>query len=178
MHLTAHYLHFTSFTSSFLPDALQSPPYGNSCYQTLIFKTKISPPSVSSCFSIIVKGISRPREFTKDPPSNFKVDYIVFVLKDRMKCWHFVVFSLQGLDSVSSSGQLRPLNAEISAPRIDSYRFSMANLEDSQDVDLDAILGELCALETQCEREIGHARDSKRISGNESVHVVDLVIQD
>ncbi|KAK4880612.1 hypothetical protein RN001_008758 [Aquatica leii] len=69
----------------------------------------------------------------------------------------------RGLDSVSSSGQLRPLNAEISAPRIDSYRFSMANLEDSQDVDLDAILGELCALETQCEREIGHARD-KRIS--------------
>ncbi|XP_031343223.1 ras-associated and pleckstrin homology domains-containing protein 1-like isoform X2 [Photinus pyralis] len=69
----------------------------------------------------------------------------------------------RGLDSVSSSGQLRPLNAEISAPRIDSYRFSMANLEDSQDVDLDAILGELCALETQCEREIGNARD-KRIS--------------
>lgn len=42
----------------------------------------------------------------------------------------------------------------------------MANLEDSQDVDLDAILGELCALETECEREIGHARDSKRLSGN------------
>ena len=41
----------------------------------------------------------------------------------------------------------------------------MANLQDSQDVDLDAILGELCALETQCEREIGHARDSKRLSG-------------
>ncbi|KAF5299366.1 hypothetical protein FQR65_LT09407 [Abscondita terminalis] len=69
----------------------------------------------------------------------------------------------EGLDSVSSSGQLRPLNVEISAPRIDSYRFSMANLEDSQDVDLDAILGELCALESQCEREIGNARD-KRIS--------------
>lgn len=41
----------------------------------------------------------------------------------------------------------------------------MANLEDSQDVDIDAILGELCALETVCDREIGHARDSKRISG-------------
>lgn len=51
-------------------------------------------------------------------------------------------------------------------PRIDSYRFSMANLEDTQDVDLDAILGELCALESECEREIGHARDSKRLSGN------------
>lgn len=41
----------------------------------------------------------------------------------------------------------------------------MANLEDTQDVDLDAILGELCALESECEREIGHARDSKRLSG-------------
>lgn len=41
----------------------------------------------------------------------------------------------------------------------------MANLEDSQDVELDAILGELCALETQCERDINQARDSKRMSG-------------
>jgi hypothetical protein len=41
----------------------------------------------------------------------------------------------------------------------------MANLQDSQDVDLDAILGELCALETQVDREIGQARDSKRLSG-------------
>lgn len=41
----------------------------------------------------------------------------------------------------------------------------MANLEDSQDVDLDAILGELCALETVCDQEIGHARESKRFSG-------------
>lgn len=41
----------------------------------------------------------------------------------------------------------------------------MANLEDSQDVDLDAILGELCALESVVDREIGQARDSKRLSG-------------
>lgn len=72
---------------------------------------------------------------------------------------------LQGLDPINSTAQLRPLNSEITAPRIDSYRFSMANLEDSQDVDLDAILGELNALETVCDQEIGHARDSKRISG-------------
>ncbi|XP_054271121.1 amyloid beta A4 precursor protein-binding family B member 1-interacting protein-like isoform X1 [Macrosteles quadrilineatus] len=41
------------------------------------------------------------------------------------------------------------LSSDLNPPRIDSYRFSMANLEDSQDVDLDAILGELCALESQ-----------------------------
>ncbi|ROT67873.1 Ras-associated and pleckstrin-like proteiny domains-containing protein 1 [Penaeus vannamei] len=39
-------------------------------------------------------------------------------------------------------------------PRIDAHRFSRANLEDSGDVELDAILGELCALETQFEFEI------------------------
>ncbi|XP_072375778.1 uncharacterized protein pico isoform X2 [Diabrotica undecimpunctata] len=64
-----------------------------------------------------------------------------------------------GLDPINSTAHLRPLNSEITAPRIDSYRFSMANLEDSQDVDLDAILGELCALETVCEQEIGQARE-------------------
>lgn len=41
----------------------------------------------------------------------------------------------------------------------------MANLEDAPDVDLDAILGELCALESQCDKEIGHAQESKRLSG-------------
>lgn len=51
--------------------------------------------------------------------------------------------------------QLRqPSSADLNTPRIDSYRFSMANLEDSQDVDLDAILGELCALESQCDEAI------------------------
>ncbi|CAL4070327.1 unnamed protein product, partial [Meganyctiphanes norvegica] len=39
-------------------------------------------------------------------------------------------------------------------PRTDAHRFSRANLEDSGDVELDAILGELCALETQFEFEI------------------------
>ncbi|XP_046670897.1 amyloid beta A4 precursor protein-binding family B member 1-interacting protein-like isoform X1 [Homalodisca vitripennis] len=51
-----------------------------------------------------------------------------------------------GLDR---GGPARPLSSDLNPPRIDSYRFSMANLEDSQDVDLDAILGELCALESQ-----------------------------
>lgn len=69
---------------------------------------------------------------------------------------------LQGLDPISPGSCLKP---EITAPRIDRYRFSMANLEDSQDVDLDAILGELCALETVCEREINHAKSIKQNLG-------------
>ncbi|GJQ82811.1 hypothetical protein Trydic_g13513 [Trypoxylus dichotomus] len=67
------------------------------------------------------------------------------------------------LDSATLGSHPRPLTSEITAPRIDSYRFSMANLEDAPDVDLDAILGELCALESQCEKEIGHAQENKRL---------------
>ncbi|XP_076361098.1 uncharacterized protein LOC143252606 isoform X2 [Tachypleus tridentatus] len=58
------------------------------------------------------------------------------------------------------------------SPRMDSYRLSMANLESSQDVELDAILGELCALGSHFDKEMhrGHARsisggsDSLRLS--------------
>lgn len=74
-------------------------------------------------------------------------------------------FILQGLDPISPGTCLKPLNSEITAPRIDRYRFSMANLEDTQDVDLDAILGELCALETVCEREINQAKSNKQNLG-------------
>ncbi|XP_076326248.1 uncharacterized protein LOC143233662 isoform X2 [Tachypleus tridentatus] len=57
--------------------------------------------------------------------------------------------------------------------RMDSYRLSMANLESSQDVELDTILGELCALGSRFDREMyrGHARsvsgdgDDLRLSG-------------
>lgn len=71
-----------------------------------------------------------------------------------------------GLDRVSSSGPLRPLSSDLNTPRIDSYRFSMANLEDTQDVDLDAILGELCALESQYDEAIAGAASSKTDQGN------------
>ncbi|KAK8761326.1 hypothetical protein V5799_027405, partial [Amblyomma americanum] len=69
----------------------------------------------------------------------------------------------QGIDGVDSAANVRtgraghgtaPDSALASTPRLDGYRFSMVNLEESQDVELDAILGELCALETQFEREI------------------------
>ncbi|KOX75076.1 Ras-associated and pleckstrin homology domains-containing protein 1 [Melipona quadrifasciata] len=124
---------------------------------------------------------------------------------------------LQGLDNVSSA-TLRPFNSDINTPRIDSYRFSMANLEvnvlfhykscfnilvnnidytelerrkkkeidglaciikillqrlDSQDVDLDAILGELCALERRCDGDIAStpAPDSQRQSRPNSTRI-------
>ncbi|CAH0578166.1 unnamed protein product [Chrysodeixis includens] len=59
-----------------------------------------------------------------------------------------------GLNSSNegASATLRPL--EIVAPRIDTYRFSMANMEETQDADLDAILGELCALDSEYDEEI------------------------
>ncbi|XP_059469181.1 amyloid beta A4 precursor protein-binding family B member 1-interacting protein isoform X2 [Neocloeon triangulifer] len=62
----------------------------------------------------------------------------------------------EGLDNVPTTvvPRRRTATPEISAPRIDSFRFSMANLEDSQDLDLDAILGELSALETECQAAI------------------------
>ncbi|RVE43943.1 hypothetical protein evm_011412 [Chilo suppressalis] len=70
-----------------------------------------------------------------------------------------------GLNSSNEASlSLRPL--EIVAPRIDTYRFSMANLEETQDADLDAILGELCALDSEYDEEIsrvssGHTSASK-----------------
>lgn len=68
-----------------------------------------------------------------------------------------------GLNSSNdASSALRPL--EIVAPRIDTYRFSMANLEETQDADLDAILGELCALDSEYDEEI-----SRVASGYSSV---------
>lgn len=54
---------------------------------------------------------------------------------------------------------MRPL--EIVAPRIDTYRFSMANLEETQDADLDAILGELCALDSEYDEEISRVSASE-----------------
>lgn len=60
------------------------------------------------------------------------------------------LFLLQGLENVTL--RQSQMTSDFNSPRIDSYRFSMANLEESQDVDLDAILGELSALETQCDQ--------------------------
>lgn len=72
----------------------------------------------------------------------------------------YIVFQFQGLNQQTETpGSVRPL--EIVAPRIDTYRFSMANLEETQDADLDAILGELCALDNECDEEISRVSSSK-----------------
>ncbi|XP_063838116.1 amyloid beta A4 precursor protein-binding family B member 1-interacting protein [Ostrinia nubilalis] len=70
--------------------------------------------------------------------------------------------------SNEGASALKPL--EIVAPRIDTYRFSMANLEETQDADLDAILGELCALDSEYDEEIsrvssGYSSTSKERDG-------------
>ncbi|CAO1438268.1 unnamed protein product [Diamesa serratosioi] len=51
--------------------------------------------------------------------------------------------------------------------RINSYRFSMANLEETQEAELDAILGELSILEQKCDMGYGrgHSRSNSTISG-------------
>ncbi|KAK8753664.1 hypothetical protein OTU49_001007 [Cherax quadricarinatus] len=61
-----------------------------------------------------------------------------------------------GLEQVGGSVGVSgvPRREKPHPPRIDAHRFSRANLEDSGDVELDTILGELCALETQFEFEI------------------------
>ncbi|XP_050432161.1 ras-associated and pleckstrin homology domains-containing protein 1-like isoform X2 [Adelges cooleyi] len=78
-----------------------------------------------------------------------------------------------GLDSKSPSkpvddGPLKtpPTPTDIAGQRMDSYRFSMANLEDTQDVDLDAVLGELCALESQYQSTASLMESEKIIDAN------------
>lgn len=88
-----------------------------------------------------------------------------------------------GLDKTSNASlsPMRPLSSDLNGPRIDSFRLSMANMEDTQDVDLDAILGELCALESQYEEAIqtstktNEARKDtgRRLSGSTRTHSPD-----
>ncbi|GIY74343.1 ras-associated and pleckstrin homology domains-containing protein 1 [Caerostris extrusa] len=72
-------------------------------------------------------------------------------------------FIHKGLDN-TLSGPKTPTSFEklsIPTPRMDSYRLSLATLEDTQDIELDAILGELCALESSLDPDLlhrGHAR--------------------
>lgn len=71
-----------------------------------------------------------------ESPLLFRLDRIDFVssspeceLKPSKRRFYSIsLFFLQGLDNVSSA-TLRPFNSDINTPRIDSYRFSMANLE-------------------------------------------------
>ncbi|CAH0754233.1 unnamed protein product [Bemisia tabaci] len=76
----------------------------------------------------------------------------------------------EGLDNVgSNSCNPRPAS-DLNPPRTDTYRLSMANLEDTQDVDLDAILGELCALESQYDKELSQTSLNKSGATDISQH--------
>nr|XP_022919195.1 ras-associated and pleckstrin homology domains-containing protein 1 isoform X2 [Onthophagus taurus] len=75
-----------------------------------------------------------------------------------------------GLDGVSSASNLRPPTTEILAPRIDSYRFSMANLEDTHMSELDSILGELNAIGSQYDKEISQGREQRYSDSQKTQH--------
>lgn len=80
--------------------------------------------------------------------------------------------SLQGLETYQQSPvKLRPKD-QLSVPkseRINSYRFSMANLEETQEAELDSILTELSLLEQKGDmrqtRVQTHSRSSSIVSG-------------
>ena len=60
----------------------------------------------------------------------------------------------QGLDVHGGNGHSTVLRRSAQQPRKQEYRCSLINIEDSQDHELDAILGELSELETQFNKEI------------------------
>ncbi|ETN61039.1 growth factor receptor-bound protein [Anopheles darlingi] len=68
--------------------------------------------------------------------------------------------------ATATTARLRPKSNSSSSERTDSYRFSMANLEETQEAELDAILGELSILEEQGELRHGrsHSRTNSTIS--------------
>uniref|UniRef100_A0A336M780 CSON011335 protein n=1 Tax=Culicoides sonorensis TaxID=179676 RepID=A0A336M780_CULSO len=77
-----------------------------------------------------------------------------------------------GLDvsspSLSSKPRLRPKSQNSENSRTDSYRFSMANLEETHESELDAILGELSLLEKRQDNlrnGRGHSRNNSIVSG-------------
>lgn len=84
-------------------------------------------------------------------------------------------FSLQGLETYQQSPvKLRP-KEQLSVPkteRINSYRFSMANLEETQESELDSILTELSLLEQKGDMRVArtqtHSRSSSIVSGANS----------
>uniref|UniRef100_A0A182LSU6 PH domain-containing protein n=1 Tax=Anopheles culicifacies TaxID=139723 RepID=A0A182LSU6_9DIPT len=70
-----------------------------------------------------------------------------------------------GNTTVTTAARLRP-KSNTSSERTDSYRFSMANLEETQEAELDAILGELTILEERGDLRHGrsHSRTNSTIS--------------
>uniref|UniRef100_A0AAG5CZN2 PH domain-containing protein n=1 Tax=Anopheles atroparvus TaxID=41427 RepID=A0AAG5CZN2_ANOAO len=68
-------------------------------------------------------------------------------------------------NTTTAGARLRP-KSNTSSERTDSYRFSMANLEETQEAELDAILGELSILEERGDLRHGrsHSRTNSTIS--------------
>lgn len=84
----------------------------------------------------------------------------------------FLHLLLQGLDvsspSLPSKPRLRPKSNNSVNSRTDSYRFSMANLEESHESELDAILSELSQLEKRQDdirHNRCHSRNNSIVSG-------------
>ncbi|XP_042895717.1 abnormal cell migration protein 10 isoform X2 [Parasteatoda tepidariorum] len=70
-----------------------------------------------------------------------------------------VEYALSGSRTPTSFDKL-----SIPTPRMDGYGLSLATLEDSQDIELDAILGELCALESQLDPDLSHRGHARSVS--------------
>lgn len=78
----------------------------------------------------------------------------------------YLSLSLQGLEIPNTTPlpRLRP-HSQTSSERTSSYRFSMANLEETHEAELDAILGELSLLE-QRGAEVSNASNGSTVAAN------------
>lgn len=85
-------------------------------------------------------------------------------------CFVFLFLFLQGLEIPNTTPVVnlrRPNSHTSSTDRTSSYRFSMANLEETHEAELDAILGELSLLEQKnTDNRLGrtHSRSNSTIS--------------
>merc|ERR1719270_3373948 len=93
----------------------------------------------------------------------------MFISRHYFSCF---CFPLQGLDlqqHYNGYGTVvRRDNKNVSMVDKSQYRCSLINIEQSQDDELDAILGELSELETQFSKEIVHQEERKRSSDESS----------
>lgn len=76
----------------------------------------------------------------------------------------FSLFTEQGLEVPNTTTiRLRP-HSQSSSERTSSYRFSMANLEETHEAELDAILGELSLLEQHAKSPNANETDNKTMN--------------
>jgi hypothetical protein len=107
--------------------------------------------------------------------------YVIKLFVNELSTNFLPLISLQGLETYKQSPvKLRPKET-LSVPkseRINSYRFSMANLEETQEAELDSILTELSLLEQKGDMTRGrtqtHSRSSSIVSGANSTISTDM----